>query len=65
MVVEYFMFCVMHETQDIKRTTQLIAIILFTINKATFLDKYLMVCICLICNGPATFDAQNAEIIIA
>ena len=65
MVVKYFMLCVIHETQDIYKPIQLIDMILFTINKTTFLDKYLMVRICLICNSRFLFDAQNVEICIA
>ena len=65
MVVKYFVLPVTNKIQDIEITTQLIRIIPFALNKATFLDEYLTIHICLKCNRSFSFDAQNVEIAMA
>ena len=65
MVVKYFVFWVKQKKRDIETNTQLIDKILFAINKATFLDEYLMVRICWPWNATFLFNAQNDEIATA
>ena len=64
MVAKYFAVCVAYETQDIEKTTQLINIILFALNKNTSLDEYLMIDALLKWNGSRLFNAQNVEIVM-
>ena len=65
MVVKYLAIPVMHNTQDIEITIQLILIIPFVLNKATSLDEYNTICVCSKWNGSFVFHAQNVEIPMA